>query len=1107
MSKKSLISLCAALTMLCFSAVGAGKPAILTQRTFHVDLTIPSATVGSFTSAFTEQTGVLFSYESSLASRSLGDVSLHCKDALLQTILDEVLSGKGFTYSILNNNVVLTCVEERQIPRNVVSGTVSDQRGEPVIGAGVLVLEDIAKGTVTDETGNFSLEVTPGNTLQVSSIGYKTRNVKVDARSSIDVILEEDVNMLDDVVVIGYGTARKGDLTGATSSVSGERLVAKNSPNLSRQLQGLMAGVQVTRSSGDPGEGSAIRVRGVTTMSTNDPLVIVDGIPGNIDNVAPEDVKDIQVLKDAASAAIYGSRAAAGVILVTTKRAKTNEFFLGYNYEYGIDKATGIPEMASIVPWMIGLNELAYNDGASSLYSRYSKELIDSYPERRKSDPDLYPDTDWLGLGLKKTTRHQRHSLTLSGGAEKLRTNFSLTYYDADALYINKNYKRYTARINNDYRINDWIHATVDLSLIHGDAKKPQAMSGSYVYSLIERSPLFNAYWSDGSYADAKDGDNSIAAIDLGGRLTDRSYQVKGKVQLDITPFKDFTVTCLVAPNFFFYKGKNHRTAFKLRNANGGYVDGSDFSSTSVYDQRNDSKSVTTQLYANYKVLSGDHSISAMAGCEGYTNFWENVGAQRTNYILKNFPYLDLGPADYQYNNGKAGHNAYQSVFGRLMYSFKNRYMFQANVRADGSSRFAKGYRWGVFPSFSAGWVISEEPWFKVNPLNFLKIRGSIGQLGNERIGSEFPYQAVLSFGTGLIPNASSGTVDVVQTAFQSDYAFKDITWETTTTYGGGLDLTMFHSRLRASFDAYYKKTENMLIAVGFPSYFGYDSPQGNNADMHTTGWDFEVSWGDRIGNFSYGLSFNLSDYRSKMGYMADKQNIDGNHITEKGSYYREWYAYQSKGIILNDEAMLNPDGSRIAVLTGNDKPGCIRYVDQDGDGSITASNDRVKLGNSLPEYLYGGALYASWKGFDFNLSFQGVGHQLSYWSWPSSPFLYQAYSAPKALMDSHWSPSASDAENAKAKYPMLTTNDANVFAGSDFYLFNGAYMRVKDITLGYTLPLTLTNKIGVRKLRFHASVNDLPAVSKYPKGYDPEWNKYGDFLMTSFIFGLNITL
>ena len=317
--------------------------------------------------------------------------------------------------------------------------------------------------------------------------------------------------------------------------------------------------------------------------------------------------------------------------------------------------------------------------------------------------------------------------------------------------------------------------------------------------------------------------------------------------------------------------------------------------------------------------------------------------------------------------------------------------MLQANIRSDGSSRFAKGHRWGTFPSISTGWVVSEEPWFKNlknKVLDYWKIRASIGQLGNERIGSDFPYQAALNFHTIYLPNNSTGISDAVQTAYQPTYAFRDITWETTTTYDIGMDLTMFSSRLRFNFDWYYKKTKNMLLEIGFPSYFGYNAPTNNAADMHTSGWDLELSWNDHIGNFNYGVSFNISDYRSKMGYMADRQVIGNNKITEEGSYYNEWYMLHNRGIILNEAAMFDSDGKKIPVYTKNDKPGCIKYQDINGDGVISAG-DRIRLGNSMPEFLYGGNLWAEWKNLDFNITFQGIGHQKVLWSWASTCLLY----------------------------------------------------------------------------------------------------------------------
>lgn len=1095
---------------LLFTCVFCSMAELSYTQNARVTINKRNATIKEILNEIEKQTDYLFIYNDEINANE--KVSVKAKQEAVSSVLNSMLKDKDMKYSMEGNHIILSTNKnespENQIEANTqqqqkkrISGTVLDENGQPIIGANIVEV-GTTNGTVTDVDGNFSLNVDENATIHISYIGYLEQDINTAGKTSFNITLLEDTQALEEVVVIGYGTARKIDLTGSISSLGGDRLRMKSTPQLSSQMQGQMAGVQITRSSGDPSAGATIRVRGITTMSTNDPLVIVDGIPGTLTDIAPEDVKDIQVLKDAASAAIYGSRAAAGVILVTTKRAQNNEFHLSYNGEYSIDAPTAKPKFANAVQWMSGINELAFNDGASSLYSIYPEDLINNYAQLRAEDPDRYPDTDFMDLGLKSSTYHQRHSLSLSGGTDKLKTNFSLNYFDSEALIETKNYERYIIRTNNDYTINNWIQANVDLNLLYSNANEPHLS----MMELMERAPIYNAYWSDGRYADGKDGDNPIAQRDLSGSMRRQNYRVGGKLQLVLTPLKGLTLTGIVAPQYSFYKGKDHRKRYEVYRITGEPIPGTNFSSTSVSETRNDNHSLTKQLYANYKLQLNRHSLGLMAGYEDYSYKWENEGASRTNYSLVNFPYLDLGPEDYQFNSGRAGHNAYRSFFGRIMYSWADRYLLQANIRSDGSSRFAEDHRWGTFPSVSAGWVISEEPWFNKSVVDFLKLRGSIGQLGNERIGSEFPYQAILTFGTGFIPNASTGAADIVQTAYQTDYAFKDLTWETTTTYGIGADIALLKNSLRASVDYYYKKTTDMLIEVGFPSYFGYNAPQNNAADMNTTGWDFELSWNNQINDFHYGVSFNLSDYRSKMGYMADRQRIDNNRITEEGSYYNEWYGYKSMGIILNDAAMFDENGNPIAVLTNNDKAGNIRYLDIDGDGKITASSDRVRLGNSLPEMQYGGSLWGEWKGFDFNLSFQGIGHQRAYWSWPGTPFNYQAYASPLNLIESHWSPTATDEENAKVKYPKLTTNNANIYANSDFYLFNGAYMRIKNITLGYTLPSEITKKLYVNQLRFYFSANDLPAFSKYPKGYDPEWNRSGDLLLSSYIFGLNVS-
>ena len=374
-----------------------------------------------------EQTDYLFVYNHDKVNLN-NTVTIQANNETVAEVLNQMFVGTDIIYAMQGNNILLMQKDAVvQQSGKVVTGTIVDPSGMPVIGANVMV-KGTTNGTITDMDGKFSLEVEEGATLQISYIGYANQEIKVGNQKTLSIALKEDAEALDELVVIGYGTARKIDLTGSTSSLGGEKLQMRNSPQLSSQLQGQMAGVQITRSSGDPSAGATIRVRGVTTLSTNDPLIIIDGIPGEINDVAPEDVKDIQVLKDAASAAIYGSRAAAGVVLITTKRAKNKDFHLSYNVEYGIDAPTAVPKFANAVQWMTGYNELAYNDGASSLNSAYSEDLINNYAQLRAENPDLYPDTDFLDLALKKTTHHQHHSFSLSGGTEKLKTNFSLHY-------------------------------------------------------------------------------------------------------------------------------------------------------------------------------------------------------------------------------------------------------------------------------------------------------------------------------------------------------------------------------------------------------------------------------------------------------------------------------------------------------------------------------------------------------------------------------------------------------------------------------------------------------------------------------------------------------
>ncbi|MCE5178271.1 MAG: TonB-dependent receptor [Porphyromonadaceae bacterium] len=1079
-----------------------------------IELKTNSMTVGQLINEIEKQTDYLVVY-SNREIDAARKVDVQRKSDKVSSYLNEAFAGTDIGYDFENNYIVLMkkanrnaatiadMIRSAQQQGKTITGKVVDANGEPIIGANIVEV-GTTNGTVTDINGNFSLKVADNATIHVSYIGYVEQEIKAAGRTSFNITLVEDTQSLEEVVVVGYGTARKGDLTGAISSIKGETLTNRSTQQISTAMQGQIAGVQVTRNSGAPGASATVRIRGITTLSNNDPLVIVDGVPSSLNDVIAADVETMTVLKDAASAAIYGSRAAAGVILITTKRAKDREFTFDYNYEYGIDRPTARPKNGDVIDWMNVQNEVKWNDGASDPYSQYSQETIASWLTKNATDPWHYPNTNWVDLILKKSTSHEQHMFSVSGGTEKLHTKSTFNYQKGDGYYENKSYERFVGRINNDYYMTDWLRANIDVDFSKSNSINPSEINAMYWAYLA--SPYYTPFWEDGRYADAKDGANPVAGLREGGKNRTNYYKFGGKAQIDLIPMKGLTLSAIFAPRFSFTKGKRFSRAVPVYYENGSITYMQSHKTTNLSETRNDNNSQTYQFYGNYQNKWGNHSFNAMAGYEGYTYRWEDLGASRTNYLLDTYPYLNIGPEDYQYNSGSAGHNAYESVFGRLMYSYKNKYMIQGNVRADGSSRFSKDNRWGTFYSMSAGWVMSEESWFKNDVVNYLKIRGSVGQLGNERIGSEFPYLAAISFGNSYMYDKSSQSVTAVQNAAQVYYAFENITWKTTTTYGGGLDLQLLDNRLRFSGDYYYKKTSDMLLTLGFPSYAGFSAPSQNAGDMYTKGWDMELGWSDNIGDFWYSVSANLSDYRSKMGYLGDKRTIVGNQIYEEGSHYYEWYMYKTDGLFQTDADLYDADGNKYPTLTPNDKAGNIKYVDVDENGVINA-DDKVYLGNSQPELLYGGNIAMGWKGFDFNLSFQGIGHQrvLFNSAW-IQPLKEQHGAVPELLLGNFWSQHNTEEQNRDAKYPRLTyTNTENTYAGSDYWLFNGAYFRVKNITLGYTLPTDLVNRVRVKDMRLYLSINDLPAISNYPKGWDPEVGSSSDFISTSFVLGVNV--
>lgn len=1119
---KQLFRIMKIIVYVCFLCVGNLLAIGSYAQTAHVTIVSNHITIGQVINEIEKQTDYLFVFNVKDINIKR-NVKVNAKDKAVNEVLNDIFKDTGIRHAIEGKNIMLINSTDKEKGAQqkdfLVTGIVKDENGEPIIGANIQVVGKSA-GTITDMNGRFSISASANSTLQITYIGYQTQTVNIGEQRNINIILQEDNAQLDEVVVVGYGTMKKKDLTGSVTAVKGDELAARRTTQLSTALQGALSGVMVSRDNGAPGSSASIQIRGVTTIGDSSPLVIIDGIPGDINSVNPEDVESMSVLKDAASASIYGSRAAAGVIVITTKRAKSGDVALSYNFEYGWEIPTKLPTYVGAQRYMEMVNETRYNDNPDGgWYQTYTEDEITNWSINNATNPDKYPMTDWGDILLKSSAPRQTHTLSIVGGGKIIRTKASFRYDKTDGLYVNKEYDRFMVRVNNDFNINKYISANLDLNFSRSKALSPNSNPMGAGGRNIP--PIYAATWTNGLWGDVKDGENMLAKITDGGTFTNWGTNIGGKLGIDITPVNGLKISAAVAPNFNNVKKKTFvkqipYTRSEDPNTTVGYMGG--YRTTNLTENRNDSHDITTQFFANYAKTLGRHDFSVMIGYEDYYAFWENLDASRNQYQLTSYPYLDLGSEDYRDNGGNAEEYAYRSLFGRMTYSYADRYLIQANLRRDGSSRFASNCRWANFPSVSLGWVISEEKFFKninMDWFSYLKLRGSWGKLGNERIGAYdddgnfiynyYPYQAAIDYSTALFQN-SQGIVSSVTTAAQQKYAVRDISWETTESWDIGLDANFLDNRLHFSADYYRKNTKDMLLALEIPHFIGCDNPEVNAGNMHTTGYDIEVGWRDKVGDFTYSISANLSDFTSKMGNLNGTQFL-GNQVKMEGSEYNEWYGYVSDGLFLTQE-----DVDKSPKLNNSVKVGDIKYKDISGpdgvpDGVISPEYDRVLLGGSLPHYMFGLTFNAAYKGWDFGLTLQGVGSQKSQISAAMIEGLRDNWlNFPTILDGNYWSPKNTDEQNATAKYPRLTrTNrDAN-FCMSDYWLYNGRYIRLKNLSVGYTLPKAWTTKACMNTVRLYVSGSDLFTISNAPKGWDPEVSTEGYPITTSLIFGVSI--
>jgi TonB-linked SusC/RagA family outer membrane protein len=992
-----------------------------------------------------------------------------------------------------------------------ISGVIKDARGESVIGVNI-VEKGTSNGTVTDIDGNFKLNVRNNAMLQVSYIGYLTQEINTAGRTTFDIVLEEDTQALDEIVVVGYGTARKIDLSGSVANVGGEQLSAIRSTSVSQALQGSMPGVQVTRSNSMPGAAATIRVRGITTIGDSDPLIIVDGVPGSL-SMDVDDIESISVLKDAASASIYGARAASGVIIVTTKRAKEGMLSIDYSGTMGFVTPSAFPGTVNYKRYMEMINEISWNDGGNfdgenNRNSIYTRDFIDNYEMNHRENPNKYPLADWKSYLIKDTAPTSKHNVSMRYGNDVVKSMATMGYESTDALYNNRNYSAFSARINNDLKFNKYLSTSVDASYRRGISKNPvnNPLRAAYLYA-----PLWSPVWSDGRINGGREGTNMYALVNYGGFNNTWNDYLTGRFSLNFTPIKNLTLTGVFAPTVSVSKTKNFSKKIPYYDADdptllAGYING--HLTTGLTEGRSETRTITKQLLANYNAnFNSKHDLSLMAGYEDYYNFYETLSASTDEMELSEYPYLNRGNLDNVTNSGNASEYAYRSWFGRINYDFENRYLFQANARFDQSSRFHKDHRLGFFPSFSAGWIISEEKFFQnlnIKPLSFFKLRASWGSLGNERIGN-YAYQSIMGFTNTLF--IDNGNIVSRNTAAQRDYNIMDITWETTETWNVGVDINFFNDRLSLNGDYYKKKTRDMLLDLQIPIYMGYGNPSQNAGLMSTKGWDLQVNWRDKIKDFTYSLSFNISDYKSVMGDLSGTV-FDGATRIMEGGEYAEWYGYKSDGLFLTQEDIDNSP-----VLNSSVRVGDVKYIDISGpdgvpDGKISAEYDRVLLGGSLPRYLYGANINLGYKRFDLGITLQGVGKQNSRITqdmvWQTSAW----HTFPDFIDSNYFSHYNSDEKNAKVRFPRLSQigADGNNYLMSDFWLINGSYFRLKNVVLGYTLPKSAANWMKLSSVRVYASASDLFSIDNFPKGWDPEVSTGGSSYITkAFNFGVSV--
>ena len=1010
----------------------------------------------------------------------------------IKEVLDNLSTQLGLNYSQKGSYIVLSSYKAKETSapviaqqKKTITGVVTDDLGEPIIGANVIE-KGTTNGIITDIDGKFTLEVAPGAVVQVSYIGYNTQEVKVGNQSTLAIQLVEDTQALSEVVVVGYGVQRKVTTTGAVTKLEGDEINKMTVVNATKALQGLSPGITVVDRGGAPGsDDPEIYLRGVGTTGNAKPLVLVDGIEMSLSQIPSSEIENISVLKDAASASIYGSRAAHGVILVTTKRGKEGKVKLSYDGTIGFQDRAVRAEQVSAREYMTMVNEALVNSGGSIKYSE-----DDILATERGDDPYNHSYLNWANEVYKPTYITQ-HTLNLTGGSEVGRYLVSFDYLDQPGLVKNTEYQRYSYRVNTDLNIGKMLKVSSDVTYRHVDRLWPESL-GSVQYDVWSMQPTSPVRYENGDYRLDKQNRNAISLMDLDVVGEDRYNMdvVYGQVKADFEPIKDLVFTGMASLNGSWDRRKIHYKNYKYYNEAGELVTQRN-NPNSVKDSRNNSYQMTLRFLANYKKRFGDnHDLALLYGMEqiSYRNYYSM--AQRKDLISDALPDVSLGSAGSQFAEGYPTKWGINSFFGRVNYGFKDKYLFEANIRTDGSSRFAKGHKWGVFPSFSAAWRISEEGFMKnLGFVDNLKLRASWGQTGNERIDA-FMYLPQYNT-SNVVMNGS-----LVSAVYQKKMANPDVTWETVEQTNIGLDFGFLNNTIYGELDWYSKDTKDILLALGIPHFIGLDAPEQNMVG-------FRKTFGEFTFNTSFNLAYNKNEWIDRGG---DDKNISGYNIQTIGSPLNAFYIYQADGLIANEQeleeyrAKYKSDPRGMSDLHAGD----VKLVDTNNDGTIDP-DDRQIFASNIPKFTYGWNISGEYKGFDLSLLFQGSSgaNRMMYGEWIEGPS-YEAFTG--VHFRDRWT---EENQNGNAEMPRLeAANNRNASTYNSFFLKKTNYLRLKNAQLGYTFSKGITDKLRITKLRLYVSGSNLLTFSSLYQGLDPEGksDRINDFPPLKIVnFGVNI--